>query len=305
MKCLTFGSGPASHSIAFGRQLHIGSGSHNGLVLPSNTACSSHALVRLVGEGAVIEDLGSRGGTWLDGRRIEVPTRWVGPCRIGDVTLHLQACEVRPSPPIFLEEVATRIRHPLTDGSFVIGETPGADIRVPGAAPAGLVLQQGALRLGDRSLPLPWEGRLGGIEVRLLRDLVGRAPTPAPLHLQVGLLPPTATISDAVAEHAYTMHAPNRVALLYFLAAARRDDLAEGIDDERVGWRSDEDVSVAVWGRGARHGSRNRLNTLAYRVRGELGDNDLPSSMIEKMPGWMRLQPCTIELDPQGSLEDA
>jgi pSer/pThr/pTyr-binding forkhead associated (FHA) protein len=56
------------------------------LAVPLVAVCRRHARLRRVGDQFVVEDLDSRGGTWLNGRQVRGPT----PLRDGD---RLRICD--------------------------------------------------------------------------------------------------------------------------------------------------------------------------------------------------------------------
>ena len=56
------------------------------LVVPLTSICRQHARLSRVGDQFVIEDLKSRGGTWVNGRHVRGPT----PLRDGD---RLRICD--------------------------------------------------------------------------------------------------------------------------------------------------------------------------------------------------------------------
>jgi len=71
---------PTSIGIDQGPML-IGRGDHCDLVLQSSMVSWDHAEVRRTGDAIVVADLGSRNGTWLNGRRLDRAVR----LRHGDV----------------------------------------------------------------------------------------------------------------------------------------------------------------------------------------------------------------------------
>jgi hypothetical protein len=68
-------------------------GREEGLVLDDPQCSRRHARLYLDAQGVVVEDLGSRNGTWVNGQRIGGPTR-LGPADqlyVGSTTLFLEA----------------------------------------------------------------------------------------------------------------------------------------------------------------------------------------------------------------------
>jgi hypothetical protein len=70
--------------------LTIGRVADNGLVLPKPDVSRHHARIRLTGQTAMLEDLGSTNGTWLEGRRITGSARLAAGARfsVGSFGLH-------------------------------------------------------------------------------------------------------------------------------------------------------------------------------------------------------------------------
>ena len=63
-----------------GKGLRLGRGKHNDIVLPDHFASIEHAVFRLQKGQAIVEDLGSTNGTWVNGEQIHSPVQMV----IGD-----------------------------------------------------------------------------------------------------------------------------------------------------------------------------------------------------------------------------
>ena len=301
---LTNINGEQPRTIAIGHTLHVGRGLHNGLVLNTPDVSWSHSALHIEDGELIAEDLGSRNGTFVDGERIDKPTRVGKNVRIGDYLLAPRSVtkDYAVSNPLLLEEVRTHIRYPLGQGTFVVGDAAGANIRVTGAAPQVLTIQGDAVTLDDTPLTLPWGGTLGGLQVRVFQPDERWSPTLPDQtrfqsrRLRVALNPPQAEVIDLTVRKHHTITAPNRVSLLYFLAHCSLEDKINDLPAERLGWRSDEEVAVAVWGRSARGGPRNRLNTLTYRLRSELTEHGLSDALLQKKAGWVRLHGCDIEL---------
>ena len=71
-----------------GKGLRLGRGKHNDIVLPDHFASIDHAVFRLQKGQAVVEDLGSTNGTWVNGERIHSPVQLVlgDYVKIGSIT---------------------------------------------------------------------------------------------------------------------------------------------------------------------------------------------------------------------------
>lgn len=292
--------------LRFERELKVGRGPHNDLVLSAADISWSHAALRLDADQVVIEDLGSSAGTRVAGVPIAAPTP-VGPSdeiALGDTVFSLGgwSASTTGSSAYVLEDVASGISYPLRGGRLILGESGDADLFLAGERHAFEVGSTGVLLDGVR-LELPWHGVLAGRELRVDFAELSWTPTQQPdqLHstqsLTVCLEPPTATLVDRDSGLSGTVRAPTRVSLLYVLAQALEADCGAGLPKERCGWRTDEVVARGVWGKGGRGSSPNRLNTLVHRVRTELAELGFPRELIAKDGGWTRLVPMQVSLE--------
>lgn len=68
--------------------LRLGRGKHNDIVLPDHFASIDHAVFRQLKGQAVVEDLGSTNGTWVNGEQIHSPVQLVvgDYVKIGSIT---------------------------------------------------------------------------------------------------------------------------------------------------------------------------------------------------------------------------
>ncbi|OLN33354.1 FHA domain-containing protein [Desulfosporosinus metallidurans] len=68
--------------------LRLGRGKHNDIVLPDHFASIDHAVFRLLKGQAIVEDLGSTNGTWVNGEQIHSPVQLVAGdyVKIGSIT---------------------------------------------------------------------------------------------------------------------------------------------------------------------------------------------------------------------------
>ena len=75
-----------------GEQLTIGRASESGLVIRDDYTSTHHARLLLWAEGWVIQDLDSTNGTFLDGKRVTVPTQVPlnTPVKIGTTSFELR-----------------------------------------------------------------------------------------------------------------------------------------------------------------------------------------------------------------------
>lgn len=85
-------TGPLEWELQDGRH-RLGRAANNDVILPDPSISKSHAEIEISGEGAVIRDLGSRNGTWVNDRRIgaETPLTHGDRIRIGGLDLEIYA----------------------------------------------------------------------------------------------------------------------------------------------------------------------------------------------------------------------
>lgn len=186
-----------------------------------------------------------------------------------------------------------RIRHPTRMyRSMVIGAYEFAPLKPD----AETVLIE-RLDTGERSElageapgPLPWTGSLEGAPCRVFRPGAG---TTRERHLVVSIEPPEARVIEPVTAFEHQITAHQRVSLLYYLARAAEHDRARG---RGQGWRSPEEVAIAIWGRQGREHARKRLSTITYRVRAELERAGLDKGLIERSAAGLRLVASSVEV---------
>ncbi|MEQ1502482.1 MAG: FHA domain-containing protein [Myxococcota bacterium] len=303
---MVHGPSGSSHAVQLGCELAIGRGPHNDVVFTDRRVSWSHATIVRRDGRVQVRDLGSRNGTELDGKRITEPTPWRigGLLRIGDHELVLRT-EVGPAPVrrpgrgLAIEHVSTGVRFPLRRRRVVIGAGVDADLRLDGAERVVLVIGPDGRAEVDDGGPLAIGTRftVNGTELRLVPSDEPWSPTTGEegdctqYAIAVGLDPdrgPCAVVTDERTGSTYAITAPNRVSLLYFLADALERDRADSVDEP--GWRPDEAVAVAVWGK-ARNGMDPRLlKALIYNVRAELKDAGFDPWCLEKRRGYVRLK---------------
>jgi hypothetical protein len=208
-----------------------------------------------------------------------------------------------------VEDVSSGLRYPLRAPTFVMGADPDADLALPGGERAVLVEHaDGDLWLGRgedvRPLTLGETFTVSGTALRVVRPeegwLVTKADVeeePTGYHVEAamdGESGPWAKVTDPATGLCHRVSAPNRVALLWFLAEAAQHDRAQ--PPEESGWRSNHAVSIAVWGK-ARQGHDPRLlKALIHNVRSELRSAGLDPWAIEKRRGSLRLRASAVRL---------
>jgi pSer/pThr/pTyr-binding forkhead associated (FHA) protein len=297
----------------------IGRGPANHLVIPARGVSWHHAVLQRDGDEVWIRDLGSRNGSRLDGQRVTgtVPFTAGSVLRIGDVELTLVHGDLPPRAggrTMMVEDVSSGLRYPLRGPTFVIGDDPDADLVLPGADRVVLVEHaDGDLWVGrgDEVRPLAAGDvfNVSGVALRVVRADDGWQQTKA--DVEGDSLPgyaveaamdsesgPWARVTDGATGLCHRVSAPNRVALLWFLAEAMQAD--HEVSPADAGWRSNTSVSTAVWGR-ARQGHDPRLlKALIHNVRSELRGAGLDPWRLEKRRGALRLRVTSVELHNGG-----
>lgn len=85
------------------------------------------------------------------------------------------------------------------------------------------------------------------------------------------------------------MERDNRAVLLFLLAKRRHDDQEAGKEADLVGWMSDEEVALGVWGKGRTTQDTNGLNVLVYRIRREVRAEGIDPWFLEKRQSRLRV----------------
>ncbi|MEZ4237565.1 MAG: FHA domain-containing protein [Myxococcota bacterium] len=298
--------------------VYVGRGATNDVVVARPAVSSRHAAFFTSGDKVFVEDLSSRNGTFVDGRRVQ-RIREVRPSEVvslGDgVQLRLDRDEQPPRPLgcWLVEDRDTMARVPVRGDRFRVGADALADLCLPGLPPDDevvlLVDPDGAVWRGDGAgelLPLA-DGAsfaVGGRELRLLAPAFHPSVT-AELeaaryryHLAADLDGPTgprAEVSDPVDGHRAQFTAPSRATLLYLLARQRVADRDAGIPRIDRGWCADADVALGLWGRSQQ--DRN-LNVLVTRVRNDLRKAGLDPWFVEKRHGFVRVRLDDVAVRP-------
>lgn len=107
----------------------IGRSPYCSIRIPSHEASREHAAVSLDGDTAMIADLGSRNGTYINGVRITQPTRLLSGAMIGigGATLSFLEGE-RSSEPLFLGRTQ---ESPVSGRDFLENTSPNLPDRTP------------------------------------------------------------------------------------------------------------------------------------------------------------------------------
>ncbi len=262
----------------------------------------SHAVLRRADDALIVEDLGSSNGTFVWDERITRPT-WVQgptPITIGQYAFTRVMERENIEAPLLIYDIDANLELPLRE-RFEIGATATADLRVEGSPTFLLRITPTGLMVNGKAVELPWEPPDCPRRVRVRRNSrytpTARGADHGSVLLRLRLEPVQATVVHLPSATSHIITAENRVYLLYALAKALHDDRRAGIPPEEAGWRSDDQVTVAIWGRDGRVGCKNRLNTLTHRVRGEMERAGIPRDLIEKRNGWVRLNASRVTLD--------
>jgi hypothetical protein len=299
------------HALTLVQRLSIGRGPENDVVIPNTRVSWTHAVVWREGTHAMVHDLGTRNGTFLEGRQIVEPTIWPvgGVVRIGDTELVLAEEpqeDLIAARNMAVEDVETGLQYPLRRAHFVIGPAPDACLRIPGVDRMVLVCRaNGEVRITGEEQDRLWaEGEtlsVGKAQLKLVEAPLDWDPTLCdddaegypPYQIEAtltGLSGPMARLVDLSKGREATLTAPNRVSLLYYLADAHIQDRQRQINASSLGWRTNAAASIAVWGR--IHGALDprRLKTLIHNVRTDIRQQGLDPWCVEKRRGTLRLR---------------
>lgn len=96
--------------------------------------------------------------------------------------------------------------------------------------------------------------------------------------------------------HAHRVEGENRALLLYVLGRRALSDADAGVSSGERGWLTDDDASVAIWGRAQAGRDPNALHVLIHRVRKELAAAGLDPWFIEKRRKCVRGRFARVEL---------
>lgn len=296
--------------------VQVGRAPNNDLVLADPMVSQQHASIYVHDGRLMVRDLASRNGTFVDGERVAGVAEVAdgASIRIGPDTV-LRVVRVGDAVPIVaqgfvIEDLRTGVCAAVASDRVYVGSGPDADLVLPDA-PARLatiiVHDNGEIWLGtdegdqpvELGAPFEVEGR--GFVLRAGDSL--RAPTAQPradrypysirATLQ-GATGPEAIVRDVNSGHTYRVEAENRAILLYLLARQVNQDREEGLAASAVGWCTDDDIRVGVWGRGT--GEDNKLHVLVYRLRNELKKAGFDPWFIEKRRKYIRARVLGAEI---------
>jgi pSer/pThr/pTyr-binding forkhead associated (FHA) protein len=127
----------AGRMVAVAGTVTIGRGRDADLVLADELVSRRHAQVALDGPGAVVEDLGSRNGTYVNGERIHGPVRLEpgDQLQLGVSLVELRSASQIAERPSAVHPVPPPLAVPARPPDYLAGSDPGEDSPDLGAAP--------------------------------------------------------------------------------------------------------------------------------------------------------------------------
>lgn len=308
------GEGVPPHSVSIGKQPYsIGRGPGNDLVVPDGMVSWEHLKVWAERGTVWCSDAGSTNGTFVNGTRIRgtVQINEGDKITVGDklelhLQLHGQPSISEQTGSVALEEIHTQLRHPFRSTRFTIGSAVDADLRIPGALPyAAEFAIHGPddiwlmVDTEDRPIELNRTFEVAGMEFRLVRVSNQRAPTIQPQRDRFpytlratldGPTGPVAELSNLQTGNRVRIEAETRAILLYLLGRRIAEDRQSDTGKEEVGWISDDDVIVGVWGRSGLPDGANRLKVLVHRLRSEIKRAGFDPWFIERRRRYIRVR---------------
>lgn len=303
MRLYTVRDGQERPALVLGDQpLRIGRLPSNDLVIDHDpTVSGEHATVWREGGAVFVRDLGSRNGTFVNGKRVRRAELHDGDkLNVGAVRLVVRG-SAAPAPRVMtvrvLEDVDAGVRYPFVGDRMVVGPGSRADLRLEVPGDVALKLHadgeiwrsalddDGPLALGE--VFELGERRFRVVEVEASdQATVELSERQVRYQLQVSLDGPhgaRAVITDPDTGRSHIVGAETRVNLLYVLVRAKLSP-----DDLDDGWVSDMDAGVGVWGRQFGADSR-KLHVLIHRLRKEIADAGFEPWFIDKKRRAIRL----------------
>ncbi len=304
-----------SHALGT-RPLYLGRSPANDLVLGHHEVSARHAALWVAQGRVMVEDLGSRNGTFVGERRV----RGVGPwpatetLRLGAaVKLALTALDTSKLARLVLalEDTTSGLRVPLRGDRLVVGGGANATLRIEGAPEVVFCVDpDGEVWLGDtdgelRHVPRGEEVHVGPRSFRVVTptNIVavtadpGDPMRPYPYVLAATLSGPTgpqAELRHLTGSQICKWSTPNRVSALWMLARKLAQDRAAGCAAEAEGWLDIQEVVVGVWGRSAE--PRN-LGVLLTRIRADARDAGFDPWFLERRTGHLRARVESVEVE--------
>ncbi|MBN1335676.1 MAG: FHA domain-containing protein [Deltaproteobacteria bacterium] len=298
--------------------LFMGRAPENDVVFSSPGVSGRHAVLYLVdgGQKAVLQDLGSTNGTFLNDRKVrkamevaDGDTIRLGQAERVRVRLTEELAPGHRTPrPTLVDDLDTGIAWPLRSGRLLIGTAPGCTVRFPGDTDSQAcvtLLADGSAWISAENAEYPvapgepflLEGHRFVLrhERNPLNATVPEPPPPArvPYSLEVRLDAtegPRAVIQDDTTGTHCTIVAPSQVSLLYVLAVHLQHDLDRGGPPDELGWCPDEALMQGIWGHSWFRVEPNTLHVLLSRTRTAIRQAGLDGWFIEKRSGRTRIR---------------
>lgn len=296
------------------RAVSVGRGPTNDIVLPDDTVSSRHAALWADANGIMVQDLGSRNGTFIN----DVRVRGVSRAGIGDTVrfgensrFKVNRGDLVPTREgLMLEDLGTGIKTSLPRDRLYLGDGPKADVRVVGA-PEVVLFVEGPdelfLGIEDDTVAIardePFEVgshkfavRFVPGEVNATRD-AGTSSYPYRLDVTLEGGPgPRAVISEPRTGARQVVTAENRATLLWILGRKRINDLQAGQSRDTAGWADESEVLTSVWGRTI-GGTASNLRVLMCRLRKELKEGGFDPWFLEHRAGHLRVRLDDIDVN--------
>jgi len=293
------------------RAITLGRSPGSDLVFPSERVSWQHAAIGLENGVPWVRDLGSRNGTFVNGERLSAPRVICDGDQLGISPAVALRVRVTGTPEsglpraLVVEDVATGVRYPVRSERFTIG--PVGDLHTSGAGATLLVTGPDDLWLGVDGedtpvavdVPFVVDGRSYAVRrVDLERSPTLGVPVGQRLYGLVATLNgdsgAEATLVDPDSGNSHRVEGENRALLLYVLGRKAQADADGGAPAADRGWMSDDDVAVALWGRGQAQRDDNALHVLIHRVRKEVAAAGFDPWFIEKRRRCIRARFATV-----------
>jgi pSer/pThr/pTyr-binding forkhead associated (FHA) protein len=309
------GEGIPTHAVSIGkRPFSIGRGPGNDLVVPDGMVSWEHIKIWADRGEVWCSDAGSTNGTFVNGEQMHgtVQLNVGDTITIGDklelkVQLLGTQTEQTNARSVALENVTTGLMHHFRSTRFIIGSAPDADLGIPGAPPYAVEFAIHGpddiwmmVDTDDRQLEIGQEFEVAGLKFRLVE--VTDVPMSKTIQPQKDRFPyklvatldgptgPMAELENLQNGHRCRIDAETRAILLFLLGRRFDEDRKTDTPREEMGWLSDDDVIVGVWGRSGLPDGANRLKVLVHRLRAEAKRGGFDPWFIERRRRFIRVR---------------
>lgn len=295
-----------------GRILFIGRADSCDLAIDDEMVSGRHLAVWLDDGALAVEDLRSRNGTRLNGRRLDARAypKPGDQLQLGTKTRFVirQADEAAEAPSprgLVMVDLAHGLRYRFQGDRFVFGSDPSADVLIAEAEPVSATVvaySDGLLRLAvgedarDVEVDEPFE--VLGRHFKLVRPSASSTRT---LEAK-GRVHPYRVISSLDEEpgpaahfehlgngHRHTVRSEVRASLLFQLCRKAQQDMAQGTPIAHVGWMGDGELATGIWGRTGSANPTSHLGVVLWRLRKELEAHGFDPACLEKRNRFLRL----------------